>query len=223
MDLGLGRIAWGKPFLQPAVCAALLITLGTLTWRQCGMYASLETLWQTTLARNPDSWLAHNNLGTILRQEGKVDEAIAQYQMALQIMPGNESVNFNLARALYQNGKADQAIAQFQAALEIEPDDVEAQNNLAWLLATSPQASLRNGGKAVQLARQANKLSGGKNPVILGTLAAALAEAGQFSDAVETAQRALQLAGSQSNPRLAGALQFEIKLYQGGSPYHTLH
>jgi tetratricopeptide (TPR) repeat protein len=218
--IGLGRVAAGKLFFQPALCAALLMTLGTLTWRQCGMYADDETLWQATLARNPDSWLAHNNLGTILRQKGRVDEAIAQYQMALRIMPDNESVHFNLARASYQKGKMDQAIAQFQLALQIEPADVEAQNNLAWLLATCPQASLRNGDKAVELARRANELAGGKNPVILGTLAAACAEAGRFSEAVEIAQHALRLAGAQSNTTLAGQLQLEMKLYQSGNPYH---
>jgi tetratricopeptide (TPR) repeat protein len=220
MKIGLGRVVRGKPFLQPALCAVLLMALGMLTWRQCGMYAGVETLWQATLARNPDSWLAHNNLGTILRQKGRVDEAITHYQEALQLRPDNESVHFNLARAFYQKGKLDQAIAQFQLALQLEPADMEAQNNLAWCLATAPQASLRNGDKAVQLARQANELAGGKNPVILGTLAAAFAEAGRFSEAVEIAQRALHLAGAQSNARLAGQLQLELKFYQSGSPYH---
>jgi hypothetical protein len=72
----------------------------------------------------------------------------------------------------------------------------------------------------VELARQANGLTGGNNLRVLHTLAAALAEAGRFSEAVETAQRALQLAGAQSNTSLAGQLQLELKLYQAGSPYH---
>jgi tetratricopeptide (TPR) repeat protein len=220
MEKGLGRAARGKPFLQLALCAALLMALGTLTWRQCGVYAGVETLWQATLARNPDSWLAHNNLGTVLRQKGRVDEAIFHYQEALQIMPGNESIHFNLAKAFYQKGKVDQAIAHFQLALRVDPADMEAQNNLAWCLATAPQASLRNGNKAVELARRANELAGGKNPVILGTLAAAFAEAGRFSEAVEVAQRALHLAAAQSDTRLAGQLQLEMQLYQSGSPYH---
>ena len=105
-------------------------------------------------------------------------------------------------------------------ALQIEPADMKAQNNLAWLLATCPRASLRNGDKAVELARQANGLTGGDNPILLRTLAAAFAEAGRFSEAVETARRALRLAGEQSNTSLAGKLQLEIKLYQAGSPFH---
>jgi Flp pilus assembly protein TadD len=220
MELGLRRLAWEKPFLRPALCGALLLTLGALTWRQCGVYAGPETLWRATLARNPDSGLAHNNLGAILRQKGALDGAITQYQAALETMPDNESIHFNLARALYLKGRVADAIAQFQSALQLAPADVEVQNNLAWLLATARQTELRNGEKAVQLARQAGDLSGGKNPVILGTLAAALAEAGRFPEAVATAQRALLLAQAQTNTRLAAQLQMEINLYQAGRAYH---
>jgi Flp pilus assembly protein TadD len=98
---------------------------------------------------------------------------------------------------------------------------VEFQNNLAWLLATCPQAALRNGGKAVELAQRANQITGGGNAVILCTLAAACAEAGRFPEAAATAQRALQLARSQSNQPLADELQMQINLYQAGIPYHS--
>jgi len=79
---------------------------------------------------------------------------------------------------------------------------------------------LRNGKKAVELAERANQLTGGGNPLILCTLAAAYAETARFSEAVETAQRALRLAEAQSNARLVGQLQFELNLYQAGSPFH---
>ena len=220
MDLGLGRVAWGRPFLLPALCATLLLTLGALTWRQCGMYANIETLWRATLARNPDSWLAHNNLGTILRQKGQVDEAIAHYQRASEIMPENESIRFNLARAFYQEGKMGDAINQFQLALQIAPADLEVENNLAWLLATAPQASLRNGAKAVELALQANALTHGRNPVVLGTLAAAFAEAGRFSEAVQSAQDAVELARSEGRQDLAAKFNGELQRYKAGLPLH---
>jgi tetratricopeptide (TPR) repeat protein len=120
-----------------------------------------------------------------------------------------------------QKGNAAEAIAQFREALQIEPAAPGTQNNLAWLLATCPEPSLRNGHKAVELARQANGLTGGENPIILNTLAAAFAEAGQFLEAVETAQHALRLAEAQSNTSLTGQLQSEMKLYQAGRPYHA--
>jgi tetratricopeptide (TPR) repeat protein len=86
------------------------------------------------------------------------------------------------------------------------------------LLATSPETSIRNGPKALALARQLARLSEGNNPVILDTLAAAYAETGQFSEAVDAAQRALALARSQNNTALADTLRQHIKLFQTGLP-----
>ncbi len=175
--------------------------------------------YQHALQIDPDCAPAHVNLGGILLQRGKVDEAIVHFQKALQIKPGFEEAHSSLGNALGQKGRVEEAITQFQQALRLQPNDPEVQNSLAWLLATCPEASLRNGDKAVQLAQRANELAGGKNPVVLRTLAAACAEAGRFSEAVETAQFALRLAEAQSNTKLAGALQSEMKLYQARSPF----
>jgi len=186
--------------------------------RQVGRLDEAITQYQAALQFKPSYGEAENNLGTSLRKKGRVDEAISHYQKALEIMPDNESVHVNFANALLQKGRVDQAIAQFQTALQIDPADVEIQNNLAWLLATCAQASLRNGGKAVQLAQRANELAGGKNPVILGTLAAAFAEAGQFGDAVQSAQKAVDLARAAGRQDLAGRFNGELQLYQAGRP-----
>jgi Flp pilus assembly protein TadD len=94
-----------------------------------------------------------------------------------------------------------------------------AQNNLAWLLATCPEASSRDGQRAMALARQAMQLSGVTNPQLLDTLAAAYAEAGQFGEAVEMARRALSLPATQNNKALADALQTRLKLYETNLPY----
>ena len=178
------------------------------------------TQYQNALQINPDYVDAHNNLGSALRQKGRVDEAITQYREALQINPDYADAHYNLGNAFLQKGNAGEAIAQFQQALEVKPTQPAALNNLAWLLAACPEASLRNGAKAVELAQQANELVGGTNPIFLHTLAAAFAEAGRFSEAVETARHALRLAGEQSNTGLAGQLQLEMKLYEAGIPYH---
>jgi tetratricopeptide (TPR) repeat protein len=188
--------------------------------RQKGRVDEAIVQYQETLQFKPSHGEAHNNLGTALRQRGRVDEAISHYQKALEIMPDNESIHVNLANALLQKGRVDQAIVHFQNALQIEPADMEVQNNLAWLLATCPQASLRNGDKAVQLARQANELAGGKNPVILGTLAAAFAEAGRFGDAVQSAQKAIGLARAAGRQDVAGKLNGELQRYEAGLPLH---
>jgi len=178
------------------------------------------TQYQKALQINPDYMEAHYNLGCALIQKGRMDEAIIQYQKALQINPDNAEVHYNLGCALLQKGRMDEAITQYQKVLQIEPDNAEAQNKLAWVLATCPQASLRNGDKAVALAQRTNQLTGGGNPVALGTLAAAYAEAGRFPEAVETAQRALQLAETQSNTALADAIRSQLKSHQAGIPFH---
>jgi len=177
--------------------------------------------YQNALQINPDHEDAHVNLGNVLRQTGRVDEAITHFQRALQIKPDDANAHNDLGTALLEKGRIKEAITHLQKALEIKPADPAIQNNLAWLLATCPEPPLRNGNKAVELARQANALTGGENPIILHTLAAACAEAGRFPEAVDTAQRASRLAEAQSNPMLAAQLQFELKLYQAGKPFHA--
>jgi Tfp pilus assembly protein PilF len=215
---GLDRI--GQPLLQPVLGAVLLATLAPLTWKQCEIYTSAETLWRATLALNPDSWLAHNNLANILHQKGSVGGAIIHYEEALKGAPDNESIHFNLANALYQEGRAGEAIIQFQAALRLVPNDVEAENNLAWLLATASQPGLRNGNQAVQLAWHATQETAGRNPVILGTLAAALAETGRYNDAAQYAQKALEMARAANRADLAAKFGHELERYQAGQPLH---
>ena len=105
-----------------------------------------------------------------------------------------------MGNVFYQQGLMDEAIWQYRKTLAIQPDSAQAQKNLAWVLATCPQAALRNSTKAVELAERANQLAGEGEPVFLCVLAAAYAEAGRFSEAVETAQRALHRPGGHPTP-----------------------
>jgi tetratricopeptide (TPR) repeat protein len=102
--------------------------------------------------------------------------------------------------------------------LLIRPDNGNALNNLAWVFATSPDDSLRDGSRAVQLAEQATRVSGGRMAMVWRTLAAAYAENGRFADAIQTAQRAIELARNQGNASLAAELQNTIALYETGKP-----
>jgi tetratricopeptide (TPR) repeat protein len=176
--------------------------------------------YQKALQITPDCAEAHINLGNILLQKGDVDEAIGHYQKALQITPDCAEAHINLGNALIKKGSMDEAITHFQKALQINPDYAEAQNNLAWVLATASQVSLRNGRQAVELAQQANQLAGGENPIILRTLAAAYAEAGRFSDAQRSAQKAMVLARAAGQSNLVEQLNGELKLYAAGLPFH---
>lgn len=127
MSLALG----GKQkVLLPAAGTGLILLLAILTWRQCGMYSDIETLWRTTYARNPGSWMAHNNLGLRLRYQGKTDEAIAQFQEVLRIDPQKAEAHYNIGITSMQKGKPDDAIAQYRQALQLDPNYLDAYVNL---------------------------------------------------------------------------------------------
>ncbi len=161
---------------------------------------------------------AHNNLGLALEKQGDRPEAIAEYREAARINPGYADAESNLGLALEQEGATGEGIGHLEKALALQPSNPGYQNELAWALATAPQAALRDGARAVQLASHASQATGGSDPAVLRTLAAAYAEAGRFPDAVETAQKALQLAQAQSNAPLGAELRSDIALYQGGKP-----
>lgn len=332
-----------------------LCGLALLTWRQTKMYTGPETLWRTTIAKNPNSWLAHENLAGLYFQNGQMDEAIAQFQRSLEIQPRNEFAHNSLGIVFVRLGRVDEAIVQFQEAVDTEPNEVDAHNNLATLLlqkgrvdeamvhfrkmleiepnnayasgqlgrallqkgqvdeaiaylsksvgskpgdpniqadlgnallikgqvdeaivhyraslkiqpnnpgaqanlgnallkkrqlteavahyrkalefipdntnllnllarilAASPDPSIQNGTEAIALAQRADRLSGEKNPEIIATLAAADAAAGQFSEAVKNAQRAMELATAQNDMALVKILQTQIGLYRANLPF----
>ena len=304
-----------------SVALLVVSSLWTLTWRQASTYTDIETLWRTTLARNPECWMAHTNLGLVFLEKGKIDDGIAHYRSALQMQPDSWDAEYNLGTALlgknqvdeailhceravrmrptdpdalvslgnavFQKGRIDEAIAHYQKAMVLHPDhflaryslghallekgeldsaiqvcrsalllrpsDVDCHTtlaialeekgdpaeaiqhyqkalelaprsiptltNLAWLLATSQDATFRNGPKAVELARQADRLVGGTNTLVLRTLAAAYAENGEFANAIRTAQSAMQLARMHGEDSLTTDLVQQIALYRLGMPY----
>ena len=87
------------------------------------------------------------------------------------------------------------------------------------LLATYPADEIRNGKRAVELAKNATALPGGEAPLVLRTLAAAYAEAGDFPNALNTAQRAIDLASAQNNTSLLATLRHEMELYSAHAAY----
>lgn len=159
-------------------------------------------------------------LGGIFLQTGKFDDAILYFQKALQIKPNDAKIHLNLGNALVQKGDVRDAISHFEQAQQLQPGDPAVQNNLAWLLATCADASLRNGDKAVDLARRANQLTGEGNPMVLRTLAAALAETGRFSDAVQTIQKAIERAKSAGRQDMVTQFDTELQRYQANLPFH---
>ena len=178
--------------------------------------------YRTCLAVIPDQEEAQYNLASALLRTGHTEEAIVEYQKVLQMHPESADTHANLGIAFLTNGRVRDAMAEYNKALQISPENLAALSNLAWLLATSPDPTLRNGSEAVRLAERADSASSrsDKHPAVLRILAAAYAEAGQFTEAKETAQHALEAANIQGNTSLAEALQGELALYDLGLPYH---
>jgi tetratricopeptide (TPR) repeat protein len=174
------------------------------------------------LAVVPDQEEAQYNLASALLRRGRTDEATVQYQKVLQMHPQSADAHANLGSAWLAKGRVRDAIAEYTKALQNSPENLAALSNLAWLLATSADPSVRNGSEAVRLAERADSASSRSeaHPTVLRILAAAYAEAGEFTEAKETAQNALQAANMQGNTALADALHSDLALYDLGLPFH---
>jgi protein O-mannosyl-transferase len=123
------------------LCGALLALLAALTWHQSAMYTDIETLWRTTIERNPKAWMAHDNLGALLFRQGRVNEAILHFRKAVEIDAEQAEPQANLGNALLQNGDLDEAIAQYSNALRIKPNYAEVHYNLGNALLRKGQAN----------------------------------------------------------------------------------
>jgi tetratricopeptide (TPR) repeat protein len=300
--------------------AALIACLAVLTSQQSAMYRDLETLWRTTITRNPSSLMAHLNLGELLMRSGRRDEAITEFNRALAADPESGEAHYNLAGALLEKGdiagaleqsgravalwpdnpavqslrgfalvnagQAGEALSHYRAAVELKPDDAKAhydfasallrvgrlnealeqlrpalasgqfpeahaalgsilwskgqfrealaefsthlalapadtaaKNNLAWLLATCPDASLRDPQKALQFAQEANDATHGADLNVVRTLAAAYADTGEFAEATHAAEVAIEMARERGQAGLAEQIATELRVYQSASPF----
>ena len=161
----------------------------------------------------------HQAYAQALAEQGRLPEAIEQLRQALRPVPALET-RLHLAALLRATGDHRAAVEQYREVLKQKPDLVEALNNAAWLLATAPDASVRKGSEAVSFAEQACRLTENKKAGMVGTLAAAYAEAGRFAEAVATATKAADLAGAAGNEPFAAANRQLLLLYRTGRPYH---
>ena len=159
---------------------------------------------------------AHYGLALALAHQRKFDEAIAHWEKSLEIQPDNNAARNYLGTAYASIGRDREAVAQWEQTLAYDPENGDAANNSAWLLATSQNAELRDPAKAVELAKRAANLPGGSNPIVYRTLAAALAENGQFDDAIRAAESAQELSQGNANSAVADEMARWIALFKQG-------
>jgi Flp pilus assembly protein TadD len=171
------------------------------------------------LRLQPNNAEAHSKLALGLAREGKNGEAIAHLNEAVRLKPNDAQFHFHLATVLAAEKRPQEAVAQYQHALRLKPESVLALNNLAWIFATDEAAQIRNGAEAVKLAERACELTEHKQAFLIGTLAAAYAEAGRFPEAVKTAQAAAERATGAGQKDLAATNQKLMELYKSGNPY----
>jgi protein O-mannosyl-transferase len=191
--------------------------LGIVYLRQGNVDEAISLL-QAAVDLRPDNSPAHENLAKALLQKGKVADALTHYRKLLELQPDNIEVHNIVGTVLTQQGRIREGVEEWQKVLAVQSDNGNAMSNLAWIFATSPDDSLRDGAKAVQLALEALRISGHRIPIIFRTLAAAYAETGEFSKAIQTAQQGVELANSQGNSGLAAELQGNMALYEQRRP-----
>jgi serine/threonine-protein kinase len=154
-----------------------------------------------------------------LTDQGHADEAIPHFEQALTLQPQYARAHFRLGLALYELRRSPSAVDHLNKAIVLRPDSVEMLWHTAWILATCPDPSIRNGARGFALARRAIELSDGKEVRAYDALAAALAEIGKFSAAVEASERASKLARARNDDALVGAIEQRTRLYRQGLPY----
>jgi len=176
-----------RPWLRSAICAGLLLILGIVSWQRTWVYKSEEILWIDTVAKNPDCWLGHYNVGNAFVRKGQEDDAILQYRKALEINPNYAEAHGNLGNSLIKRGHLDDAIAQYQKAVEINPNLAQAHANLGNALFQKRQV-----GAAIEQYQKAVII----NPNYAqahGNLGVAFFQKGQFDDAIAEYQKALEI------------------------------
>jgi len=164
---------------------------------------------------------ARVNLGVALVKKKRFAEAAVHLAEALKLQPDNAKARFQLALAMAGQGRTRQAMEHYRRALRADPDWPAVLNNLAWIMATHPNGEFRDGPEAVRLARRACELTRHQRPRMLLTLAAALAEAGLFDQAVATARKAMAAAADQGQDDLAKELRLLIRQLKRHEPYRA--
>ena len=167
---------------------------------------------------NPNDPLAHNNRGFIHSQNGNLNDALRDLNDAIRFDPKFDLAYANRGHTYSKQGEFHKAIIDFNEAIRLNPKEGRYHNSLAWLLATCPEASLRDGARAVEAAKTACELVKWKTWYCVGTLGAAYAEMGDFDRAIAYQKQALSMTGPSDQDRAEA--EGRLTLYHQLKAYH---
>ena len=125
------------------IAIAVSVFLGAATWKRNVLFANEESLWRDNIARNPQAWVAYNNLAGLLGEQDKIDEAIQVFNQAIRIKPDYVEAYINRGNALFVAGRIDEAMADYRHALSIYPACADAMMHIGevyWRQGNAPQA-----------------------------------------------------------------------------------
>jgi len=188
---------------------------------QAGKFTEAEKQARASIAARSSIAEAHKTLGVALLAAGHGDEGIAELRRATQLDPDDGSAYRNLGEAYGAKGDLASAARAFVQATRCLPDDVFVLNRAGWLLATAPDAGVRNGTEALALAHRAVDLTRRRDIASLDTLGAAHAELGQFDAAVATASEALALARDTGQAPMVPELEERLAEYRARRPVRS--
>jgi arylsulfatase A-like enzyme/Flp pilus assembly protein TadD len=183
---------------------------------QMGEFADAIAHWNEALRLWEDDLRVHIDIADSLIRLGRVDEAIEHWNKSLELKPDQPDIHDKLAIRYYQQRRVADAVRHWNEALKLHPDWSKVLNDLAWIYATEKQSQFYRPSEAIELAERACELTHYKRPEALDTLSAAYAAVGRFSEAIETAQKALDLARSVNRQKLAKEIESHLKRYERG-------
>ena len=182
-------------------------------------HAEAEPRYATAVKLKPESVPYRKAYANSLQRNGRLDLAVEQYEKVFALAKPASQELLDLADIYAQLGQTRNVLACYDKAVEQEPNSVPALNNLAWLLATCPDDGVHNGARAVELAERACQITEWKVTVLMGTLAAAYAEAGRFPDAIAMAEKAITKARDEKQDDVAKRNGELLEHYRNGKPY----
>jgi len=216
MTTFFGRLGPRQSFVGIVVCMAVLFVFGLQVWKQGNIYKDAETLYRDTISKNPNAWMAHNNLGVFLEQQGNLDEAMAHFAKAIRIKPDHALAHYNMAEALARQEKFEEAMAYNLKALQIKPDFPQPYNFLGMIYARQGKID-----QAILYFHKALKLS----PYYASArnnLGALLAREGKLDEAIAQLSEALRILPdyATAHNNLGEALMKSGKIDQAAFHFH---